>query len=376
MNTTLGSDFEAEVVSRLPEAIRSLLPIEVELLGRAPEPFADFEFQFSGPGLKKTVWVEARAGGIPPSSIEALSERARKVREVMPDHILLLLAPSIDERTRKRLRDFNLNHADLSGTLYIQEPGLVVRVDGPKAAAPRRSVKAGFNPFADKASLILRALMRTPSRGWGVRELADELGVSVGLVSMTVDEIVRRGYAVVDEGKASLCDPASALIDWAAVPSWRYSKILSFQVPFEPDEMLESAVPAVLGAIEGPAALTQLSGLDLYAPHVHDHGQVHLYLPAEAMPAVAAVVESRAYGEAVKSGGNFHLVQPSAKASTFFDSRTIAGLPVVSPVQLFLDLVEYPTRGLEGATMLLRTVLAEELGLDREQVARVASVLE
>lgn len=290
--------------------------------------------------------------------------------------MLLLLAPSINERTRKRLREFDLNHADLSGTLYIQEPGLLVRVDGPKVSAPRRTVQAGFNPFADKASLVLRALMRTPSRGWGVRELADELGVSVGLASMAVDEIVRRGYAGVDGGKVHLRDPASALIDWAAVPSWRYNKILSFQVPFEPDEMLESAVPAVIGAIEGPAALTQLSGLDLYAPHVHNHGQVHLYLSAEAMSAAAAVVESRAYGEAVKSGGNFHLVQPSAKTSTLFDSREVAGLPVVSPVQLFLDLVEYPTRGLEGAAMLLRTVLARELGLDREQIARVGSVLE
>lgn len=376
MNTTLGANFEADMAHRFPEVIRSLLPVQVELLGKAPESFADLEFRLLGPGLEKTVWVEAKAGGIRPSRLEALAEQAREVREAGPDHMLLFLAPSIDERTRRRLRELDLNHADLSGTLYIHEPGLVVRVDGPKSSAPRRSVRGQFNPFADKASLVLRALMHAPSRGWGVRELADELGVSVGLVSMATDEIVRRAYAEVDQGKVSLRDPASALIDWASVPSWRYNKILSFQVPFEPDEMLKSAVPAVVGAIGRPATLTQLSGLDLYAPHVQNHGQVHLYLPAEAIRVAAVAVESRAYGESVKSGGNFHLVQPSAKVSTFFDSREIDGLPVVSPVQLFLDLVEYPTRGLEGAAMLLRSVLAEELGLNRQQVARIASVLE
>lgn len=370
------SSLETDVRRRFPEVIRAHLPLDAHFVGPAPVEFADLEFRLSGGGLTKTVWVQVKAQSIRPSTLETLAAQAREVSTTDPSHMYLLLTPSLDGKMRKHLRDLDLNHADLSGTLYINEPGLVVRIDGPEPSLPRRSVPTPCNPFADKASLILRAMMRTPSRGWGVREIADEVGISVGLASMTTEEIVRRGYAEVTEGKVSLRDSGSALQDWVSVPRWRYNKVLSYQVPFEPEEILEAAAPAVVNAIPAPTALTQLAGLDLYASHVRGHGQVHLYLSGEAIPAARAAVEARVHGTPVRDGGNFHLVQPSAKTSTLFGLREIKGLPVVSPVQLFLDLSQYPVRGPEAATMLLRTVLAEELELDRRQVQKVSSVLE
>jgi hypothetical protein len=366
---------DRDLSSRFSELLTSHLPVDVERVGRAAGPFDDFELRLTAPGLEKRLRVQVEAE-VRSSSIDAFLATAREFRENDADGMILLLAPAIDERVRRRLRELRLNHADLAGSLYIEEPGLLVRVDGERVHRPSRPDRAGFNPFADKSSLVLRALMREPWRDWGVRELADGLGISSGLVSMAAAELVRRGYARMDGGRLVMHDAARALSDWVSLRRWRYNRILSFHVPFEPDEMLHATVPPVTGATAGPAALTQLSGLDLYGSHVQNHGQVHLYLPAEAIPLATTVIETRVHGERTRGGGNFHLVQPAAKASTFFDSREVAGMQVVSPVQLFLDLAEYPIRGPEAATMLLRTVLAEELGLSRQEVARVASILE
>lgn len=373
----LGAEWEKRIAQQLPDLIRSLVPLEVTWRGRASDPHADLEFHFEGEGISKRVLAQVKSGFLPGETIERLAAFQEELRRTRPDHMLLLVASALPETTRNRLRALGLNHADLKGTLYIREPGLLVRVDGPAEPAHRYvpTSHGGTNPFSDKASLVVRILLHTPERTWGIREIADEVGISPGLVSMVSTELIRRGYAEEQPDGICLRDPVHLLLDWLSVVSWTRNRILSFEIPYEEEERIEVAVPVVAKHTKGPVALTQLAGLDRYAPHVQHHDQVHLYVASDSLEAATSVVQEELYGERAPGGGNFHLVLPHAKISTFYDSREIDGVPVVSPIQLFLDLAGFPLRGKEGARMLLRTVLARELDLSRDQVHQIALAL-
>lgn len=113
----------------------------------------------------------------------------------------------------------------------------------------------------------------------------------------------------------------------------------------------------------------------MVALHVQ-HGQTHLYISEAAIDRAVKLVAERLYGEPAPTGGNLHLMLLYYRKSTFFGQRKVSNIPVVSTVQLFLDLARYPLRGPEAARMLVRGPLARQLDLDESQVQTLSSALE
>ena len=74
----------------------------------------------------------------------------------------------------QHLRERGQNFVALNGTVRIVEQWLLLERSG---LAPRRSQQSGTSkrtdPFADRNSLIPRALLAHPERVWGVRELVN-----------------------------------------------------------------------------------------------------------------------------------------------------------------------------------------------------------
>jgi hypothetical protein len=377
LNISRTGEPEAERIAReLPERIAAAAPLR--LSGGSPGRAADLEFRLQGSGLDRRVLVDVLDPVATGTELRTVAEKQQAIRTEVPDTLFLVASSILSEGIRGKLRSLGLNHADLSGTLYLDEPGLMVRVDGtpeprpPASAVPRSTI----NPFADRASLVLRTLLREPGRAWGIREIAEVRGISPGLASMVATELVRRDYAEQGAAGLRLHDAAAALADWSAAVDWSRTRILGFQTPYSPAEMLADVVPSLAAGSGERVALTQLSALDRYAPHVQHPGTIHLYVDHTAWDRTVETVRARHYAEPSPGGGNLQLALPRAKRSTFFDLRTIDGLPVVSPVQLFLDLTGFPIRGREAAHMLLRTVLTRELRLTPEQVDHVARGLD
>jgi hypothetical protein len=52
------------------------------------------------------------------------------------------------------------------------------------------------------------------------------------------------------------------------------------------------------------------------------------------------------------NGGNVHIIRPYYAQSCFFNSQKINGYPIVSKLQLYLDLYNYQPRGREHAERL------------------------
>ncbi|HEX8452257.1 MAG TPA: type IV toxin-antitoxin system AbiEi family antitoxin [Longimicrobium sp.] len=268
-----------------------------------------------------------------------------------------------------------INHADLSGNVFIREPGWYVWLDADREPPPRRQWEARpLNPFSKKASLVLRALLEEPARAWGIREIAAETRLSIGHASDVARELVRRGYARDEEGRILLGNGIAALRDWLGAYHWSKNRLSSFVVPFEHQE-LSLELRSAMDAAGVRFALTMLAGADRIAPHVQ-HAQMHLYVPDEQAAHARDVVQRALYGERVHTGGNLHVMTPYYGDAVFQGAREVDGMPVVSSVQLFLDLAGFPLRGAEAARMLALGPLRQQLGLDARQIQELTRTLE
>ena len=298
----------------------------------------------------------------PVEEVSAFQRWAAYVESASPDVIPLIAAPFLTEEARSGLESSNVNYVDFSGHALVSAPGVLIRVEAPvdsEPVTPRGNRQP--NPFAKKASFVLRLLLEEPDRAWGVREMQRELPLSVGHVSNVLTEAERRGYVEEGEDGFVLASPERLLAHWSTEYSWQDNEIYSFQVAYELGE-IESALRPVLKRDDIRSALTLLAGSDRVARTVI-HDQMHVYLEESALQSILEFVQSSLQAESVSRGGNFHVLEPYYRDAVFFGLQGGDGLPVVSDVQLFLDLARYPLRGEEAAKKLLRSRLAPRLNL-------------
>jgi hypothetical protein len=250
--------------------------------------------------------------------------------------------------------------------MFIQGRRFYVDVDQNPGAdwTPRLSK---VNPFSRKASLVLRALLEQPGREWRITEIAKEAHLTKGWVSIVSAELVERGYATEQRKGLRLADASRILVDWSAYYSWSRNSVSSYVAPFDYEEVLAKLRELPLLHRKGQAALTLLAGADQIVPHVQ-HGQVHLYVSPSRFAEITRAVREHLFLEPAASGGSVHLVAPYYGQSAFYGSRLVHGLSVVSDVQLYLDLAEYPARGPEAASMLLRRRLVPHLRITPSQL--------
>jgi hypothetical protein len=147
----------------------------------------------------------------------------------------------------------------------------------------------------------------------------------------------------------------AALEDWSTHYQWKRNRVESYVAPFEYVDLLSRLMK--INDVRKGTALTLHSGADQVAPHVQ-HGQVHLYVGASGYH-LHADLRDDLHLERTPSGGNFHLIEPYYRRSVFVGKRFVNGLPVVSDVQLYLDLVSSPVRGHEAAQVLLQKMVSE-----------------
>lgn len=261
----------------------------------------------------------------------------------------ILIAPYLSPRQRELCRRSGIFFIDLSGNAFLRIPELVIDREGFKNKYPES--EPPVRVFSDKASLVLRAMLDDPRRRWGVRELAEKVGVDAGFTSRVLRRIQAEGFAH-SEGRNTgvhLVRPKELLDSWSDSYSWRRNRVRGYYLFARgSDEILSSfrsRVPAQLHY-----AFSLQAGASLVAP-MAAFGEVHAYV---ADVVVADEVARRLGLEPADQGANIFLMSPYYKRSVFWGLRDIQGLPVVSDIQLYLDLLKYPLRGEEQAEYLYR----------------------
>lgn len=269
-----------------------------------------------------------------------------------PETAWILKRPS--RRQMDQLRERGMNFIALNGSVRIVANGLLVdRSNLPRVRAastfPRR-----VDPFSDRNSLIARILLQEPGRRWGVREIADAAELSPGttsqvvrtLASMGVVDFRRRGRNV----DVWIENPISLLARWAGAYAWEWNQAAAFAAPIgDPLRFVRRAEPA-FGSRRW--ALTLQAGASLVAPHA-SWERVHVYVDVESGRELFDIADAEGWPAA--QDGGLVLMKPYYRHSVWHGLRIVENLPVVSDIQLVLDLWHYPLRGMEQAEHLLTT---------------------
>ena len=302
--------------------------------------------------------VELKGGKKLSLDLEAWTESAATRRRSANT---VWVVPRATRGLRERFREAQESYVDLRGAVFLSFPNLLVDREGlqpPARSTPSRS----FDPFADRSSLVLRTLMepKHADRVWGVRELADAAGVGPATVTRTVRELER--YEVVDarrsgrESEIRLSDPKRLLSLWTVAYDWTRNQSVAVHAPIgDPIRFLKRSK----GIFEAHQwALTLQAGASLVAPHA-TWERVHIYLDVSKPEELMEFAREQEWPAG--DDGRLVLLKPYYRDSVWHGTRTADGLPVVSDLQLVLDLWNYPLRGREQAEHLM----ASQRPLDR-----------
>ncbi|HEY5433523.1 MAG TPA: type IV toxin-antitoxin system AbiEi family antitoxin [Coriobacteriia bacterium] len=271
-----------------------------------------------------------------------------------PSRIPVLVSRYFSPENQQLLRDMHVAFIDFAGNAWLVADGLHVDRRGFPSRSPE--ARGQRDPFSDKASLVLRVLMREPAP-LGVRQIAEiassqheAIRLTAGYVSKVVAELERRGYIGKHGDKVVLRRAEDLLRDW--VVSYRSRKRPSARSYFLPAASVESLIPRVAASFDAAGVEYVFTGhagaslvdryadfdaIDLYVKHMDDAGEVL----------------ARSGARVVERGGNVKVAVPYYRVSAFFDDQVPkGGMHAASDLQLYLDLYDYPVRGREQAEHL------------------------
>jgi hypothetical protein len=342
---------ESEIKEYLENHLKELIPVQGLSIRFEAPPHEDKEWHpdFIARIFYKNLQFKLLGEIISPQSssmlkakISLLKSHANKDAGLVP----LVVAKYLSPDRRKQCQEQGVYFLDLSGNVFLEYEGLYIERIGFPNRFPEK--RRGRGPFSDKASLILRAAFSDIKKVWGVRELAQSIGLDPGFVSRMAQELEQRNYVSRIDSKLRLREPKSLLEDWV----WEYDykknrEIRYFCLAKGPEEIVNK-----MSAARIPDEIRYAFGLHAGANLVASYAvynEVHIYI--QDRDSINWFVERLKLREA-KEGANFIFLLPYYKHSVFYAKQRIRDLWVVSDLQLYLDLHNYPIRGLEQAEHL------------------------
>ena len=331
-----------DCLERVPFLKIQKVKIEPDLFGRRP----DFLVRVEVAGGRYNLVVEVTSSGQPRIARQAINQ-VRSYIETVPNPYPVLLAPYISDATAELCAHNGVGYIDLAGNCRLSFGQVYVEQRGKKNPfSEKRELRSLYSP---KAERILRALLVAPKKVWKVKELASETGVSLGMVSKVKRILELREWLDSQSKGIRLLDPEIALTEWAN--EYRYSKhrIMNFYSLVSGSELEEQIALAAKNS-DIRIALTGFSAAVRYAPAVR-YRRSMIYSSEDPMT-IARKIDLKP----VSSGANLTLIQPYDEG-VFYAGESRDGLPVVSSIQTYLDLMKQSARGEEAAATLLQEVI-------------------
>lgn len=260
-----------------------------------------------------------------------------------PRQYAILAAPYLGPAAQAVCREAGVGYLDLAGNCRLVFDRVFIERRGfPNLRVERRPLRS---IFATRASRVLRVLLEQPGRPWQVQQLAREAGVSLGLAFKVKRRLLDLEYAR-DTGKGiQVAKPEDLVRDWGTAGLPRMRRQLDGYAPGEPADV-EASLRESCRRRGVRFALTLFSGAARVAPFTR-YTRSTAYVDAD----LSATAEALGW-KAVPTGANVTLLAPPDEG-VWYGLRQVGEDPVVSDVQLYLDLVGFKGRGEEAATFIL-----------------------
>jgi Transcriptional regulator, AbiEi antitoxin, Type IV TA system len=309
----------------------------------------DFTLGIFHDSYRHSVIGEFRAHGFPQQLTQAIDHMLRyRHKTGRNGDQLMVAAPYITPEGAKLCRDDQVSYFDLAGNcriamglLYIERTGI------PNPF--QKNVMAAPSLYGMRGERILRTLLTDPKQAWKVVPLANRTGVSAGTVSIVRKLLIERDWAKDTPDGILLTQPEKLLRDWAQVWGRRAVRPFGYFGRGTAQE-LEMKIGAFAQTQDRSIALTGAAAAWRYAPMTR-YQRTQVYWNGEPQE-LADLMDWKN----TDSGANVQILTPRDRG-VFDGTETIDGVPVVCPVQAFLDLQRDPARGQEAAEHLWQTRL-------------------
>ena len=270
----------------------------------------------------------------------------------------LILARYLNHLKQKECKELGINFIDLSGNVYIAEDRIYIEKLQNKNLSPDN--RKNRSPFSDKASLLIRKLLYDKQQLWGIRELANSIGLDPGFVSRIVSELQLRNYIIKIDSQIKLVNREQILKDWVE----NYNPVNNSEIKyFSPGKNVKDILAGIskisidnsnpdyaLSFQAGANLIYNYSAYDIVHIYIRDVENIDQFKDLNLVQ--------------VDKGANLIFMLPYYKKSVFFDRQFIKDLWVVSDLQLYLDLYNYPLRGREQAEKIYEVKLKKLLNIN------------
>lgn len=310
---------------------------------------ADFTFEIQLDNRVHQIACVCKPHGFPQQLHQAIAQLLRYRYKTNGHHELLVAAPFITPEGASVCREDKVSYVDLAGNCRIAMGALYLERTGQPNPFQKNAMAAPAL-YGMRGERILRTLLQQPTRAWKVTPLATQTGVSAGTVSIIRKLLIERDWAKDGPNGIELTQPEKLLRDWAQVWGRR-----AFKRPFTYFSRVgvtetERKIADFAEAQNCKFALTGAAAAWRHAPMTR-YQRTQAYWDGEPEEIAAALDLKK-----TESGANLQLLV--ARDRGVFDfAETIDGVPVVCPVQAFLDLHRDPARGEEAAERLWQTKL-------------------
>ncbi|MBL7222124.1 MAG: hypothetical protein ISS69_18590 [Phycisphaerae bacterium] len=290
-----------------------------------------------------TLYVETKSRVTPKLALGMLDGLSK----VPADGHAMLCTYSVSPRVAEICRQNSVAYLDEAGNCWIRTPGLYVHVTGHPSTRP--DTRPAVDPFAQRSSRITRVLLGSPSEAWTLSDLAKKAKVSLGLVWKVKKTLMEDGFIQTSDKRIVLSDAAGLLDAWKKRYRIPAEKVSLYAIG--KTDQLESRLCECCKSIPLRCALTGLSGAWRVAPMVR-YTTASAYVETGSDSSVMADLIQRMEAKPVDTGANL-VLYPTRDESVFYGMRPMSGHNVVSPIQLYLDLLKVPGRGEDAANEIM-----------------------
>jgi len=340
---------EENVRNQFLKKLKKILS-DIELLESVPEYRVDSDrvdllLKIRVGNTIKNLVCEIKSSGQPRYMFQAVSQ-VKFYSSFINNSYPIVVIPHIGEKSREICKSFNVGYIDLNGNVFLKFDEVFIEKESRESRTRmRRQVKDLFAPLSSR---IIRILLVNPEKSWTLSQLSKKADTSIGYAHKIAKTLEAKGYAIRDQNyKLKLSRPRSLLDEWASKYDFLSENTLHNFYTFERDaNIFIKNIRDTADENNLTYALTLHAGASLVAPYVR-YTDVHFYVKSEETPQWKDVLNLRP----VESGGTVMLVEPYDEG-VFWGIQKINEIKVVSNIQLYIDLFNYPARGREQAEFL------------------------
>jgi hypothetical protein len=311
---------------------------------------ADAGFDFALPvntnGGRFRLLCEVKSSGQPRIARAASLQLLRYARPKSGDYAVFI-APFVSPQAAQICTREGVGYLDLAGNCRLAFGRVYIQKDQyPNPFVHRRDLRSLYSP---KAERVLRVLLANPKKSWKTQALADAAQVSLGQVANVKKLLGDREWIQTELAGFRLSDPGVLLTEWGA--NYRSSRnAVNDFYSLKDTAQAETEIAKTCDKLAVTYGFSGFSGAARLAPAVR-YQRVTVYV-ADGLD---ALVEDLGL-KPVSSGANVSLLAPY-DAGVFYASRRIGAATIVSPIQVYLDLLTMKGRGEEAATAILEEVI-------------------